>query len=73
MPTQIGENRAKKMLKDNADKISGDSKGRIEKAVADVKEALKGRGGSTRPRGRPDLVGLVCLFGMLAFEGSLSQ
>jgi molecular chaperone DnaK len=34
--------RSEKMLKDNADKISGDSKGKIEKAVADVKEALKG-------------------------------
>src|SRR5579871_322117 len=34
--------RTEKMLKDNADKISGDSKGKIEKAVADVKEALKG-------------------------------
>jgi molecular chaperone DnaK len=30
------------MLKDNADKISGDEKSKIEKAVADVKEALKG-------------------------------
>ena len=34
--------RSEKMLKDNADKISGDGKGKIEKAVADVKEALKG-------------------------------
>ena len=34
--------RSEKMLKDNADKISGDSKSKIEKAVADVKEALKG-------------------------------
>jgi molecular chaperone DnaK len=34
--------RTEKMLKDNADKISGDDKGKIEKAVADVKEALKG-------------------------------
>jgi molecular chaperone DnaK len=34
--------RTEKMLKDNADKISGDSKSKIEKAVADVKEALKG-------------------------------
>ncbi len=34
--------RSEKMLKDNADKISGDDKGKIEKAVADVKEALKG-------------------------------
>jgi molecular chaperone DnaK len=34
--------RSEKMLKDNADKISGDDKSKIEKAVADVKEALKG-------------------------------
>jgi len=34
--------RTEKMLKDNADKISGDDKAKIEKAVADVKEALKG-------------------------------
>ncbi len=34
--------RSEKMLKDNADKISGDDKAKIEKAVADVKEALKG-------------------------------
>jgi len=34
--------RSEKMLKDNADKISGDAKARIEKAVGDVKEALKG-------------------------------
>ncbi len=34
--------RTEKMLKDNADKITGDSKSKIEKAVADVKEALKG-------------------------------
>jgi molecular chaperone DnaK len=30
------------MLKDNGDKISGDDKAKIEKAAADVKEALKG-------------------------------
>jgi len=30
------------MLKDNADKISGDDKGKIESAVSAVKEALKG-------------------------------
>jgi len=30
------------MLKDNADKISGDDKGKIESAVNGVKEALKG-------------------------------
>ena len=29
--------RSEKMLKDNADKISGDAKSKIEKAVADVK------------------------------------
>jgi molecular chaperone DnaK len=34
--------RNEKMLKDNADKISGDVKGKVEKAIADVKEALKG-------------------------------
>ncbi|MCW5554306.1 MAG: molecular chaperone DnaK [Verrucomicrobiae bacterium] len=34
--------RSEKMLKDNADKIGGDDKSKIEKAVADVKEALKG-------------------------------
>jgi molecular chaperone DnaK len=34
--------RSEKMLKDNAEKISGDSKSKIETAVADVKEALKG-------------------------------
>jgi molecular chaperone DnaK len=34
--------RSEKMLKDNADKISGDSKSKIEKAIGDVKEALKG-------------------------------
>jgi molecular chaperone DnaK len=34
--------RSEKMLKDNADKISADDKGKIESAVAAVKEALKG-------------------------------
>ena len=34
--------RSEKMLKENADKISGDDKAKIEKAAADVKEALKG-------------------------------
>jgi molecular chaperone DnaK len=34
--------RSEKMLKDNADKISGDSKAKIEKAIAEVKDALKG-------------------------------
>ena len=33
---------SEKMLKDNADKISGDSKSKIESAVNEVKEALKG-------------------------------
>ena len=34
--------RSEKMLKETGDKISGDDKGKIEKAVAEVKEALKG-------------------------------
>jgi molecular chaperone DnaK len=34
--------RSEKMLKDNADKLSGSDKEKIEKAVAEVKEALKG-------------------------------
>ena len=34
--------RSEKMLKDNADKISADDKGKIESALAAVKEALKG-------------------------------
>src|SRR5437868_9545606 len=34
--------RNEKMLKDNADKISGDVKSKVEKAIADVKEAMKG-------------------------------
>src|SRR6184192_709095 len=34
--------RSEKMLKDNADKISGDNKSRVEKALNEVKEALKG-------------------------------
>jgi molecular chaperone DnaK len=34
--------RSEKMLKDNADKISGDDKGKIESAVSHLKEALKG-------------------------------
>jgi len=34
--------RSEKMLKDNADKISGDDKSKIESAVSAVKEALKG-------------------------------
>ena len=34
--------RTEKMLKDNADKISGDDKGKIETALNSVKDALKG-------------------------------
>jgi molecular chaperone DnaK len=34
--------RNEKLLKDNGDKISGDVKSKLEKAIADVKEALKG-------------------------------
>ena len=34
--------RSEKMLKDNADKISGDAKSKLEQAVTDAKEALKG-------------------------------
>jgi molecular chaperone DnaK len=34
--------RSEKMLRDNADKISDDDKKKIESAIADVKEALKG-------------------------------
>ena len=34
--------RTEKMLKESGDKLSGDSKGKIEKALTDVKEALKG-------------------------------
>jgi len=34
--------RTEKMLKDNADKISGDVKGKTEKAISDAKDALKG-------------------------------
>jgi molecular chaperone DnaK len=34
--------RTEKLLKENGDKLSGDSKATIEKAVADAKEALKG-------------------------------
>ncbi|HPY29167.1 MAG TPA: molecular chaperone DnaK [Verrucomicrobiota bacterium] len=34
--------RSEKMLKDNADKISGDDKSKIEKAIEEVKAALKG-------------------------------
>src|SRR5438094_5602784 len=39
--------RSEKMLKDNADKISGDDKAKIEKAVNAVKEAIKGGDAST--------------------------
>src|SRR5690606_2275016 len=31
-----------KLLKESGDKISGDARSRIEKAIADVKDALKG-------------------------------
>ena len=34
--------RTEKMLKDNADKISGDDKAKLEAALGAVKEALKG-------------------------------
>src|SRR4051812_43761045 len=34
--------RTEKMLKENAEKISGDNKSKIEKALSDVKDALKG-------------------------------
>jgi molecular chaperone DnaK len=34
--------RTEKLIKDNADKISGDDKGKLESAVSAVKEALKG-------------------------------
>src|SRR3954465_2947140 len=34
--------RSEKMLKENAEKISGDNKSKIEKALSDVKDALKG-------------------------------
>jgi molecular chaperone DnaK len=34
--------RSEKLLKENGDKISGDAKSNIEKAIADAKEALKG-------------------------------
>src|SRR5437660_2606391 len=38
--------RSEKMLKDNADKISGDDKSKIETAINEVKEALKGSDGA---------------------------
>src|SRR5687767_12805640 len=34
--------RSEKLLKESGDKLSGDNKGKIEKAVAEVKEAIKG-------------------------------
>ena len=34
--------RSEKMLKDNADKLTGDNKSKIESAIAEAKEALKG-------------------------------
>src|SRR5881296_1491949 len=39
--------RSEKMLKDSADKISGDDKSKIESAINEVKEALKGGDAST--------------------------
>jgi molecular chaperone DnaK len=39
--------RSEKMLKDNADKLSGDDKGKIEAAINEVKEALKGGDSAT--------------------------
>ena len=38
----LSKDEIEKMLKDNADKISADDKGKIESAVTSVKEALKG-------------------------------
>jgi molecular chaperone DnaK len=38
--------RSEKMLKDNADKISGDDKSKVEGAINEVKEALKGSDGT---------------------------
>jgi molecular chaperone DnaK len=38
--------RSEKMLKDNADKIGGNEKGRIQGAIDEVKEALKGNDGT---------------------------
>src|SRR5437867_6746792 len=38
--------RTEKLLKDNADKLSGDDKSKLDKAVAAVKEALKGSDGA---------------------------
>jgi molecular chaperone DnaK len=35
--------RTEKLLKDNADKISGDARSKIEKTVAEAKDALKGK------------------------------
>src|SRR4029078_579047 len=39
--------RSEKMLKESADKISGDDKSKIEAAINEVKEAIKGRDAST--------------------------
>src|SRR5512135_2237921 len=39
--------RSEKMLKDNADKISGADKSKIEEAIKEVKEAIKGADAST--------------------------
>ena len=38
--------RSEKMLKDNADKISGNDKSKVEEAIKEVKEALKGQDAS---------------------------
>jgi molecular chaperone DnaK len=38
--------RNEKLLKDNKDKISGDSKSNLEKAIAEVKDALKDKDAS---------------------------
>jgi molecular chaperone DnaK len=38
--------RSEKMLKDNTDKISGDDKSKVEAAISEVKEALKGSDGA---------------------------
>ena len=39
--------RSEKMLKDNADKISGSDKSKIEDAIKEVKDAVKGGDAST--------------------------
>ena len=47
--------RSEKMLKDNADKISGDDKAKIEKAVSAAKEALKGSDAAAVKKSSEDL------------------